>query len=553
MPIINIPFPDPFPVPPIPRLPLPEPFPRPFPRPFPKPFPLPWFGECTPKILVVTDNLNYQQMDDFGLTEFVDTLRASTIHSMTPIVMTAQFNPHAMATLSYDAATRHISNYKFTDATYGVLKSRYDVVFILSISGEFGQQLTDELGALEAITAFMQAGGGVFATGDHEDLGAGMCKYIPRVRNMRHWTNTAPQVVPSAGGTDRLTTNLPGRGDIVYSNDEYEFSDQSDQFPQRLYVNFRTEAGGIGLAHPLLQVPASNRAIEVFPDHPHEGECVIPNDLTTKLADNTTDEWPPLATGSRVSPEMVALTMSHGNAFPGKAAVTPRSFIAICAYDGHRTSVVDSAGITSWLGRVVTDSTWHHFVNINIKPGLSALAGRNLQDIKQYYANLATWLMPKNTRFCRRFPWIITELLSYPLFEEISPIPREQLDGPRLHSIGALVERALLNHYTHADVNALIDDALEEAIGIDAKLKIEELGREFGAISARDVGFAAIGSLTMAIAERFNELKDKSELNGEEAFADVGKNAVTEGVKLYLYHSRKSLGKMGQLIDSISC
>jgi hypothetical protein len=537
MPFPSIPFPEPFPESPIPRLPFPEPFPRPFPR----PFPFPWFDECTPKILVVTDALNYQEGNDFGLTEFVNTLRANTIHSMTPIVMTAQFNPDLMAALSYDATTRHISNYKFTDATYGVLKSRYDVVFILSIYGELGPKLTDESLALDAITAFMQEGGGVFATGDHEDLGAGMCKDIPRVRNMRYWTNTAPQVVPSAGGTDRLTTNLPGRGDIAGSNDVYEFSDQSDQFPQRLYVNYRTAVGGIGSAHPLLQVPATNRAIEVFPDHPHEGECIVPSDLTTKLVDGTTDEWP-FAGSARVSPEMVALTMSHGNAFPGKEAVTPRPFIAICAYDGQSANV----------GRVVTDATWHHFVNINIKPGKSALAGRDLADIKQYYANLATWLMPKNVRFCRRFPWILTELMNYPLFEEISPIPREELDGPQLRNIGALVERALLNHHTHAEVKALIDDALEEAIGTDAKLKLEQHGREIGAISAHDAGLAAIGSLTMATAERFNELKDNSDLNGEKAFADVGKKAVTVGVKLYLRHSRKSLGKMGELIDSIT-
>jgi hypothetical protein len=219
----------------------------------------------------------------------------------------------------------------------------------------------------------------------------------------------------------------------------------------------------------------------------------------------------------------------------------PRSFIAICAYDGQMANV----------GRVVTDATWHHFVNINIKPGMSALAGRDLADIKQYYANLATWLMPKKVRFCFRFPWILTELLNYPLFEEISPIPREKLDGPRLRNIGALVERALLDHHTLAEVKALLDDSLEEAIGTDAKLKLEEQGREISTISAHDAGLAAIGSLTMAIAERFNELKDKSDLNGEEAFADVGKKAVTEGVKRYLEHSRKSLGEMGELIDSI--
>jgi hypothetical protein len=61
MPILNMPFP---------RL-L---FPDPLPQVFRKPFPFSWFSECTPKILVVTDGLNYQQAGQFGLTEFVDTL-----------------------------------------------------------------------------------------------------------------------------------------------------------------------------------------------------------------------------------------------------------------------------------------------------------------------------------------------------------------------------------------------------------------------------------------------------------------------------------------------
>ncbi len=508
--------------------------------------PPPWFTECTPKILVVTDTLlDFQPGNDFGLTEFVATLRSNTIHGMAPLVTTALYNP-SPSTLTYDAVNRHITNYKFTDPTHGLLKSRYDVVFILSRNGAGGPLLTSEAGALNAITTFMQAGGGVFATGDHEDLGAGMCKDIPRVRNMRYWIPSVPPApgVPSAGGVDRITTNLPGRGDIVGSNDVYEFGDQSDQFPQRLYVNFRTVAGGVNAAHPLLQVPASSRAIEVFPDHPHEGECIIPGNLTTKLADGVTDEWP-VATGggARVSPEMAALTMSHGNAFPGKAAVTPRSFIAICAYDGQRANV----------GRVVTDATWHHFININIKPGMSLLAGRDLADIKQYYKNLAVWLMPKNVRLCRRFPWMLRELMRYPLAEEIPPIPRKKMDGPMLRDIGAQVEAALLSRYTHAEVKTLTDDALEEAIGLEAKHKLDGLELGFGKVSVLETGHAALGSLTIAIAERFNELKseikDEGELDGEKAFAGIVKAATAEGVGLYLSHSLKTLKQVDEIIN----
>jgi hypothetical protein len=42
-----------------------------------------------------------------------------------------------------------------------------------------------------------EQGGGLFATGDHEDLGAGMCARIPRVRSMRYWKLDD---TPSSGG-----------------------------------------------------------------------------------------------------------------------------------------------------------------------------------------------------------------------------------------------------------------------------------------------------------------------------------------------------------------
>ena len=43
------------------------------------------------------------------------------------------------------------------------------------------------VGQLAAIARFMQAGGGVFATGDHDSIGSIMCGHIPRVRVMRAW------------------------------------------------------------------------------------------------------------------------------------------------------------------------------------------------------------------------------------------------------------------------------------------------------------------------------------------------------------------------------
>lgn len=500
-----------------------------------------WFRECTPKILVVTDNLNYSADSDFGLTEFVKTLRSSAIHGMTPIVVTAQFSP--FGTLSYDMATQHIANYKFTDPTHGLLKSRYDVVFILSINGEFGPKLTDEVGALNAVVQFMQAGGGLFATGDHADLGAAMGMDIPRVRAMRYWRQSQ---TPSASGSDRLTTNLAGSDDI------YQFGDQSDEFPQRLYVNYRTTAGGVGNAHPLLQVPGASpaRAIEVFPDHPHEGECVVPTDLTTKLPDTVTDEWP-LQTGggSRVVPEAVALTMSHGNAFPGKQAVVPRAFIATCAYNGHLANV----------GRVVTDATWHHFVNVNLvgdlptlPPGRQGLTGRNLSDVRQYYQNLATWLMPKNVRRCRRFPWLLREMMRFPLFEELQPVALDSISSLRLREIGATVEMALAQRFPRYQVQQLLDDMLEDTLGPNAASKFADLGKQFGKVSAQEAGLVALGALTLATANTAGELANQGKINGEKAFSPIAERAISQGIRRYLIDSRNELQKVDALLESIA-
>jgi len=493
---------------------------------------LKWFRECTPKLLVVTDGLNFSAGDDFGLTSFVGALRASTIHGMTPIVRTALYAPGSAAAATLDPTTQHISNFQFADATHGLLKSRYDVVFLMAYNREGSPGIAQEPGSAAALLNFMQQGGGVFATGDHEDLGAAMCMTIPRVQAMRRW---AAADTPSGGGTDRLTTTAPG------SNDVFEFNDQSDALPQRLYVNFRTSFG-VGIAHPVLQVPGSMpaRAIEVFPDHPHEGECRVPAVLTAKLPDGVTDEWP-VATGStaRVAPEAIALTMSEGNAFPGKEAVAPRSFIPVCAYDGQKAEV----------GRVVADSTWHHFVNVN----LVGLAGRNITDVRQYYANLATWLMPKHVRRCLRYPVLIRELVRYPLFEDIRLEPIEKFDGPALHALGDKVEDALRKRFTRGDVAAMVDDALDEMLDARTRKLLDGFHGRYGEVSSRDTGLAALGALTLAVGNTTLQLQDKGDdvKDAMDLFDEAAAKALRLGIQRYLGDAREGLRKLDEVIGAV--
>ena len=116
--------------------------------------------------------------------------------------------------------------------------------------------------------------GGVFAVGDHADLGASLCSRIPRVRAMRRWT--AAQNVPPNFCLTRHDTLLSGIDGI------YQFNDESDDIPMPIepkmfalpsYLVFQHREA----PHPLLC--GTKGVIRVLPDHPHEGEVIEPASL----------------------------------------------------------------------------------------------------------------------------------------------------------------------------------------------------------------------------------------------------------------------------------
>lgn len=503
------------------------------------------FKECQPKLLVVTDSLSFSAGADFGLTQFVATLASSTIHGMTPQVVKA-----ARGTLT----GADVNNFKFDDATHGLLKSRYDVVFILGFDSEGGApgvsgQITQS--EIDAIARFMQAGGGVFATGDHESLGAAISRDIPRVREMRFWKQSN---TPNVASELRLSTNMSG------TNEVEDFVDQSDALPQSLYPNFRTKAGNPGilgkpaLAHPLLQLPATatvaHPVIEVFPDHPHEGECRVPSSLsTTFMLDGVSQpEWPAALGGGALPPEVVAMTMSHGSGFlfgptGPKTALTPRAFISICAYDGQLANV----------GRVATDATWHHFVNVNLDGATSGSTALQLPGtpptdlpallrIRQYYRNLATWLMPAKTRRCLRFPLMLAELARFPLFEELAiPAPPNPPDPGEFVLIGEQLVNSLSRRLPAWEVESLAKDALAEAVGDEATERLLNAAGKLGTLSSRDLALGALGAITVNTVKALPQLQSLSAIVPHETFERGAKKAATSAVKGLIDASRREL------------
>lgn len=412
---------------------------------------------CTVKILMVTDDFLHFGAGDFGLSELV---RVMTNES-------PGFWVRFQVTKAHRGADSN-ANLQFFQFTADVLR-QYDQVWLfgsLRSRPPYNGKLSDP--ELRALAEFMDRGGGVFATGDHEDLGAAMGGWVPRVRNMRKWfyPGAGPMGEPVAPVGTPGQPNLQNRYDTNRQGHDpgYQFDDQSDDVPQEIaprYYSARLSALRETIyPHPVLCGPRG--AIKVLPDHAHEGECYVPANLESEinLAGYNAPEYRTLSDGSILAPEVIATATvigGHTTTFPDGTAKPPtvgRTFGVLGAYDGHR---IESANI----GRIVVDSTWHHFININLigtPGGLTAIkrqgfnatpAGRAVyEDIKAYFHNTAVWLAPKAKQECmmRRALWNSRWL--YPLVEEL----------PRLESREAIAKLS-------PDVLFLIGTVARDALG----------------------------------------------------------------------------------------
>jgi hypothetical protein len=356
-----------------------------------------WLVRCRVRILLVTDQGGSFGGQNFGLGELISMFDQG---------------PSPWATFSVTTANRRTDptaqrqDFRFTDEDL----HRYDQIWLIGVERSNGLHLTEP--ELRAISEFMDQGGGVFATGDHEDLGVALCGRVPRVRNMRkwHWPGPGPlgePVAPPVGGPNRLDTLSEGGDPGV------QFDDQSDDVPQKISPRMYS-SGSFSpyfyrtYPHPVLCGPRG--VIRVLPDHPHEGECYVPSDLSAAhtFDDYTIEEYPALASGVRLAPEVIAWSHITGGrtAQDVKGLLNARTFGAIGAWDGHRVG----------HGRVVVQATWHHLFNINLvgvlgsghpvkSQGFKASASGEaaLADIRDYFRNVAIWLSRRPTIRCIRW------------------------------------------------------------------------------------------------------------------------------------------------------
>lgn len=313
-----------------------------------------------------------------------------------------------------------INSFNFAGAGVNLLD--HDVIWMIGLDGRNvtepgGTSLLSEA-ELAAITRFMDAGGGVFATGDHDSIGSDMCGRIPRVRAARSWYGEGDTLTPMPPGFPR---NHPpsdaARADTIQANPSGTytghpapfvwFENQSDSVPQPITPTSSP-------AHPILR--RDGRDIVVYPDHMHEGQTlgeVAGYDYGQSITlDGQSFTEFPIVAGEHPKPEVIATGQGLAHAtFSGASgsgdedtASAAKTVNTLSVYDGRRAGV----------GRVVTGATFHHYVDINLtgdtdvtpggpqdRVGADAAKGHGFahpgaeavfSDIQAVFANITHWL-----------------------------------------------------------------------------------------------------------------------------------------------------------------
>lgn len=475
---------------------------------------------CPQNVLMVTDGLLNFGNAGFGLSEFVGLVQSAG-HS----VATAHRSSHASASIS--------GSFNFDTAATAVTLANYDQLWLFGFS-------TSALSAGEQaqIATFMQGGGGVFATGDHESIGAGMGAHLPRVNAMRNWSSV-PMTAP-----ERHDTVLdPGADGIK------QFDDQADAVAQRIYPVFFSNGGPADVAtswnpHPVLRHPSG--AVDYLPDHPHESECLAPRVGPGNFAG--VEQWPaPIGGGDRIRPQLAAVSISAGRFITDamKPPVRPHSFGAISVYDGDAARV----------GRIVCDATWHHFVNINLNgsgatPDPSATPRNGLyvagvatpeyEKIKRYYLNTVRWLAPRNRRNC--WPFLVSSLarFDFEMLEMRLPEPHP-CPWDLLQKIGQVSERVLARHWGPGAAVEVVDDLLAASNALPALARLlkepseepseGQEGKEPSLLPLAELRRAVLASTINTIARHLPADEEKlADLLGEGHDAIAGK-LIQEGLR----------------------
>ncbi|MBO9712738.1 hypothetical protein [Sphingomonas sp.] len=266
--------------------------------------------------------------------------------------------------------------------------NKYDQIWFFGITGGNGNLTPGELTLLDQFMAAPKFGG-VLTTGDHANLGQGLCGQIRRVKQMRQYP--APPNSPYDWNTT-IVQRPPVMGEPADPDppaDFFNFDDQSDDIPQT--IRWRRYRTGIFYSRPHPVLCGPDGPINYLPDHQHEGEALAPS-----VGGNA--DWPTGA-GGQEPPQVIA----WGRIKDPTATKHGQEIGVISAYNGHMVDV----------GRILADSTWHHWFDINLMGlsgspapytgfGSTAAGQAALKQIDAYFLNVGVWLAPPSVQSAMR-------------------------------------------------------------------------------------------------------------------------------------------------------
>lgn len=272
--------------------------------------------------------------------------------------------------------------------------------------------------------------GGVLVAGDHSikrpatavpstlpdtlSLGRALSRRVPRAHQLRTWEGGPLQDPPN-----NFNTQDPAG---ACDPDALELNLNQDSTPQRLILPRLN-----GKCPNDLFIGKDGKVLDVYPDHPHEGEVIVTDDTNPPDGD-----WP----SGGPQPVVVAY---------GTDKRKPVIYKIVAAYDG------DTVGV----GRIASDSSWHHFFNDTLI-GFDAdtSAGSVADRLGQYYSNLAVWLSPLPMRrtMARAMIWW---LVNHPLVAvEAGGGAMESTDG--LLEVGKIARTLLERVAGPSEIHALL-------------------------------------------------------------------------------------------------
>ena len=368
----------------------------------------PWRLKTYVDILIVVDTeISTAPVNSFGIASVIDLLRNATVGCMKFRVDIALRSDEPFSVVANPTPTQpKYRGFRFNSASGGVaVVDKYEQIWCFgfkpSNSGSSSDAEIDMAFALPASNPELNKldqwmkdrKGGLFGTGDHHFLGASMCRKIPRLGTMRRWTNA--DGVPPQFGPNRIDTLRPpppaANFQVGGPNELENTAHQGDLTVQPIrWVTWKSVYWALGLRkkrpHPVLCHPTLG-PINVMPDHAHEGWCVPNPNLGANKKFKSEPEYPNATDGGpKPAPEIIAYGSNLGSDawnFDKGSQPERNNIPMIAVYDGHRASV----------GRVATDTTWHHWMDVNIN-AIRAANNDDWKKISRYFINLAVWLNP---------------------------------------------------------------------------------------------------------------------------------------------------------------